>query len=123
VLAAAVALAAACAAWHGPAAGHYLGEVQSQGPKAIDTWLEETPAGLAGTYVLHEPTREVNGTLQALGDEDCEVALFKWTDVYGTGIARLRFYPRAHCFEGSWGREAVNPQLTWHSCIQTRAIS
>ena len=53
--------------------------------KAIDTWLSETPTGLAGTYVLHEPTREVTGTLEAIGDEDCDVALFGWTDLYGTG--------------------------------------
>jgi hypothetical protein len=117
-------IAAACAAWHGGAAGHYLGEVQSQGPKTIDTWLEETPDGLAGSYVLHEPGREVQGTLEALGDDaDCHVALFRWSDLYGTGIARLRFYPAQHCFEGSWGRETVNPALTWRSCTQTRVTS
>ncbi|MBV8915683.1 MAG: hypothetical protein JOZ05_21925 [Acetobacteraceae bacterium] len=116
-------LAASCAGWHGGAAGHYLGEVQSQGPKAIDTWLEETPFGLTGSYVLHEPEREVQGTLEALGDVDCGVALFRWTDLYGTGIARLRFYPAQHCFDGTWGRETLNPQLTWHSCVQTRMTS
>jgi len=120
---AALVVAAACVGWHGGAAGHYLGEVQSQGPKAIDTWLEETPTGLAGSYVLHEPEREVPGTLEALGDEDCHVALFRWTDLYGTGIARLRFYPAQHCFEGSWGRETPNPQLIWHSCVQSRVTS
>ena len=120
---AAVVLAAACAGWHPAAAGHYSGEVESQGRKAIDTWLEETPQGLAGTYTLHEPTREVTGTLEAIGDEDCDVALFKWTDLYGTGVARLRFYPDAHCFEGSWGVTALNPKLVWHSCTQTRITS
>ena len=119
----ALALAAACAGWHPAAAGHYLGEVQSQGPKIIDTWLEDTGAGLAGTYILHEPTRDVPGTLEALGDDDCNVALFRWTDLYGTGIARLRFHPAAHCFEGSWGKESLNPELTWHSCTQTPVTS
>ena len=120
---AALTLAAACAAWHGQAVGHYLGEVQSEGPKAIDTWLEDTPAGLAGTYVLHEPTREVSGTLEALGDADCGVALFRWTDLYGSGIARLQFHLPQRCFEGSWGRAALNPALTWHSCTQTAVTS
>ncbi len=120
---AALLLAATCATWHGDVAGHYSGEVESMGPKAIDTWLEETTAGLAGTYILHEPTREVTGTLQALGDADCEVGLFRWTDLYGTGLARLRFYPAQHCFEGSWGQEQVSPQLTWRSCIETRVTS
>ncbi len=116
-------LAAACAGWHGAAPGHYVGEVESQGPKAIDTWLEDTPAGLAGTYVLHEPTRDVPGTLEALGDEDCDVALFRWTDLYGSGTARLRFYPSRHCFEGSWGREQLNPLLTWRSCTEAGVTS
>ena len=116
-------LAAACAGWHGQAIGHYRGEVESQGPKAIDTWLVETPTGLAGTYILHEPTREVTGTLEALGDADCDVALFRWTDLYGTGIARLRFYPTRHCFEGSWGRAELNPQLTWRSCTEAPVTS
>ena len=120
---AALALAAACAGWHAGVTGDYLGTVESQGPKAIDTAIIETPSGLAGSYVLHEPTREVPGTLEALGDEDCNVALFRWTDVYGTGIARLRFYPGAHCFEGSWGREQLNPVLTWKSCTRTPVTS
>ena len=120
---AALLLAASCASWHGQVVGHYRGEVESQGPKAIDTWLEETQAGLAGTYVLHEPTREVTGTLEALGDDDCNVALFRWTDLYGTGIARLRFDPTRHCFEGSWGRAQVNPQLTWRSCTESPVTS
>ncbi|GAC1344444.1 MAG: hypothetical protein NVSMB18_22040 [Acetobacteraceae bacterium] len=120
---AALVLAATCSAWHGLAAGHYVGEVQSEGPKVIDTWLEATPAGLAGTYVLHEPGREVPGILEALGDEACEVALFRWTDLYGTGVARLHFYPAQHCFEGSWGRAQPSPTLTWHSCTQTPVTS
>jgi hypothetical protein len=116
-------LVAACAGWHAEATGHYLGEVESQGPKAIDTWLEETPGGLAGGYTLHEPERDVAGTLEALGDEDCDVALFRWTDLYGTGIARLRFYPAQHCFEGTWGKETLNPVLTWRSCTRNRMTS
>ena len=116
-------LAAACAGWHANVAGHYLGEVESDGRKAIDTWVEETEAGLAGHYVLHEPTREVTGTLEALGDAECDVALFRWEDVYGTGIARLRFYPARHCFEGSWGREQVLPRLIWRSCTETPVTS
>ena len=116
-------LVAACAGWHGAAAGHYNGEVESQGKKAIDTWLEETTKGLSGTYVLHEPTREVTGTLEPLGDEDCGVAVFRWTDLYGTGIARLHFFPAEHCFEGTWGGEQVNPLLTWRSCTHTQDVS
>ena len=120
---AALALAAACAGWHGAAAGHYLGTVESQGPKPIDTEIMDTPAGLSGTYVLHEPTRDVEGKLEPLGDEDCNVALFRWTDLYGTGLARLRFFPGYRCFEGSWGREQLNPALTWHSCTRTPVTS
>jgi hypothetical protein len=120
---AALVLAAACAGWHGDVAGHYLGQVESRGPKAIDTWIEDTPQGLAGSYVLHESEREVTGTLEPLGDEDCDVALFKWTDLYGTGVARLRFHPDAHCFEGSWGLEHPDPVLTWRSCTRSRVTS
>ncbi len=116
-------LVAACGAWHGGVTGHYLGEVESRGLKSIDTWIEETPAGLSGSYVLHEETREVTGTLEPLGDEDCNVGLFRWTDLYGTGIARLRFHPAAHCFEGSWGLDHPDPLLTWHSCTQSRVTS
>ena len=130
---AALVLAAACAGWHGAVVGQYRGEVESfaldtQGRpdrtlKAIDTVVEETQAGLAGSYTLHEPTRDVTGTLEPIGDEDCNVALFKWTDLYGTGLARLRFFPDAHCFEGSWGVSEVNPKLVWRSCTQTRVTS
>jgi hypothetical protein len=116
-------LAAACGAWHGEATGHYVGEVESRGPKAIDTWIEETQAGLSGSYVLHEEARDVTGTLEPLGDEDCDVALFRWTDVYGTGVARLHFHPAAHCFEGTWGLEHTDPVLTWRSCTQSRVTS
>ena len=116
-------LAAACGAWHADATGHYLGEVESRGPKAIDTWIEETEAGLAGSYVLHEETRDVPGTLEPLGDEACEVALFRWNDLYGTGLVRLRFHPAANCFEGTWGLEQTDPRLIWRSCTRSRVTS
>ena len=121
---AALVVAASCAAWHGQATGHYLGEVQSAGPKAIDTWITEGPSGaLSGTYVLHEPDRDVRGTLDPLGDDGCDAALFRWTDVYGAGVARLRFFPQAHCFEGEWGLGQPQPQLTWRSCARTPVTS
>ena len=121
---AALALAAACAAWHPQVTGHYLGTVESLGERAIDTWIALTPEGrLQGHYVLHEPSRDVTGTLDAVGDEGCDTAVFRWTDVYGTGLARLRFYPDRHCFEGAWGRETINPALTWRSCTQERVTS
>ena len=116
-------LAATCAGWHGDATGFYRGEVESRGPKAIDTWIEETSAGLAGRYTLHEPDRDVTGTLAPIGDESCDVALFRWTDLYGTGLARLRFFPDRHCFEGNWGREQPIAELPWHSCAEGRVTS
>ena len=116
-------LAAACAAWHADATGFYRGEVESIGPKPIDTWIEDGPAGLVGHYVLHEPDRDVPGTLEPLGDAACEVGLFQWTDRYGTGIARLRFFPDRHCFEGSWGADQPLDRLPWHSCAQSRVTS
>ena len=67
-----LALAAACAAWHGDAAGHYPGVVMSDGMKLIDAWIEQAPDGrLRGRYVLHEPSREVAGTLDPVGDDGC----------------------------------------------------
>lgn len=117
-------IAASCAAWHPTVAGHYLGTVESIGEKAIDTWIEETPAGLlAGRYVLHEPGRDVPGTLEAVGDEGCDTAIFRWTDLYGTGLARLTFYPERKCFEGAWGHEVILPRLVWHSCTRERVTS
>ncbi len=116
-------LAAACAGWHADAVGDYRGEVESRGPKAIDTVIVESADGLSGRYVLHEETRDVAGTLTPLGDEGCDVALFRWTDVYGTGVARLRFYPSRHCFEGSWGVEQVSSDLPWRSCSRGRVTS
>jgi hypothetical protein len=104
---------AACADWHGQVAGHYLGQVESQGPKAVDTWIEEAPGGtLAGSYVLHEARRDVQGTLDYLGDDGCDSALFRWTDLYGTGIARLRFHPEQRCFEGEWDWTGSIPDFT-----------
>ena len=116
-------LAAACAGWQADAAGTYQGTVESRGEKAIDTTIEDGPGGLSGSYVLHEETRDVVGTLQALADEGCGVALFRWTDLYGTGFARLHFYPVAHCFEGSWGVDQIEPTLTWRSCTRSRVTS
>ena len=81
-------LAAACAGWHADATGFYRGEVESIGPKAIDTWIEDSAAGLHGRYVLHEPSHDVSGTLEALGDESCDVGLFQWTDIYGRPASR-----------------------------------
>ena len=116
--------AAACADWHGQAAGHYLGQVQSEGPKAVDTWIEAAPGGaLTGSYVLHEPSRDVSGTLDYLGDDGCDTALFRWTDLYGTGTARLRFHPAQRCFEGEWGLDQVIPGLYWRSCAQAAVTS
>ena len=116
-------LAAACAGWHADVVGPYQGTVESLGAKSIDTVIEDTPAGLAGSYVLHEQTRDVPGTLEPIGDDGCDVALFRWRDLYGTGIARMKFYPAAHCFEGSWGLEQPDPALTWTSCIRNRVTS
>ena len=100
----ALVLIAGCAAWHPQAEGYYPGTVMSAGEKAIDTWIEQGADGrLRGRYVLHEPTRDVEGTLDAVGDDGCEVALFRWTDVYGTGVARLRFFSGAAVFRGGLG--------------------
>ncbi len=116
-------LVAACASWHGGVTGFYRGEVESVGPKAIDTWIEDSADGLHGRYVLHEPDRDVTGTLEPIGDEGCDVALFQWTDVYGTGVARLHFMSDRHCFEGNWGREVPLGQLPWRSCAEGRVTS
>jgi hypothetical protein len=116
--------AAACADWHGQVVGHYLGQVESEGPKAIDTWIEAAPDGaLTGTYTLHEARRDVPGTLEYLGDDGCDAALFRWTDLYGTGVARLRFHPDQHCFEGAWGLDAPRDALYWRSCAQSAVTS
>ena len=120
----AAALAAACAAWHPAVVGYYPGTVQSDGEKPIDTWITETPDGrLTGHYILHEPTREVEGTLEAVGDQGCETAVFRWTDIYGSGLAQLHFYPERRCFEGGWGRLTIVPSLTWRACTQERVTS
>ena len=121
---AAVVLAAACAAWHPAATGYYPGIVESLGPKAIDTWIDEAPDGrLQGHYILHEPTRDVSGTLEPLGDEACDVAIFRWTDLYGSGLTRLEFDPVHHCFDGAWGRLVIVQQLVWHACAKERVTS
>jgi len=121
---AAVLLVAACADWHGAVAGHYLGTVESAGPKAVDTWIEPAPdGGLAGSYVLHEPERDVQGRLEWLGDDGCDAGLFRWTDLYGTGIARLRFHPAQRCFEGEWGLDRLSAGLYWRSCAQAAVTS
>ncbi len=118
-------LAASCAAWHPAVVGHYPGTVVSSGQEQpVDTWIELTPDGrLQGRYVLHEPTRDVPGTLAPVGDEGCNAALFQWTDLYGSGVTRLRFHPEAKCFDGSWGVVATNPTLFWHACTQDRVTS
>ena len=119
---------AACTNWHPAVVGHYPGTVMSQGMKPIDAWIEQAPDGrLQGRYVLHEPDRDVEGTLAPVADAPepghCEAALFQWTDLYGTGLARLEFYPAHQCFEGAWGREVIQPNLVWHACIRTRVTS
>ena len=117
-------LSLVCTAWHPQATGFYPGVVESDGQKPIDTWIEETVDGrLQGHYVLHEPTRDVTGTLDAVEDAGCNVAVFRWTDMYGTGLARLVFVPERHCFEGTWGRAAINPALVWHACVRERVTS
>ncbi len=116
-------IAATCAGWHAGVTGYYPGEVESRGIKPIDTWIEDTPAGLSGHYVLHEPERDVPGTLEALGDVECGVAQFRWTDLYGSGVARLRFDLDRHCFDGNWGNEQVLAALVWRACTRTRVTS
>ena len=117
-------LVAGCPDWHEAVVGHYLGQVESDGPKAVDTMLTLTAKGtLVGRYVLHERTRDVYGTLAFVADEGCDVALFRWTDLYGTGIARLHFHPRRHCFDGAWGITTLNPALIWRSCAQGAVTS
>lgn len=118
-------LAAACAGWHPDAVGFYPGTAMSSGrQQPIDTWIEESPDGrLRGRYVLHEPGRDVSGTLDAVADAGCETASFQWTDLYGTGRATLRFFPTAHCFEGAWGLDEPDPSLTWHACTRDKVTS
>ncbi len=117
-------LAAACVAWHGDVVGHYINQVVSIGAQGAETWIEETPAGLAGRYVLHEDGRNVNGTLVPMGDtQDCSTALFRWQDVYGEGWLKLHFFPAQHCFEGYWGLERLDPALLYSSCVRTPATS
>ena len=124
MLAALLLAAAACTDWHGQVVGHYLGQVESQGPKAVDSWIEAAPGGaLTGSYVLHEPKRDVHGTLDYLGDDGCDAALFRWTDLYGTGIARLQFHLEQRCFEGEWGLDRLNAGLYWRSCAQAAVTS
>ena len=121
---AAITVAAACAAWHPAAVGYYPGTVESVGEKPIETWITEAPDGrLQGHYILHEPGREVQGTLDPVADDGCQAALFRWTDLYGTGLARLRFHPEHRCFEGAWGRLTINPTLVWHACTRDRVTS
>ena len=123
-LAAATILTALCPGWHPAVTGFYPGIVQSDGEKSIETWIELTPDGrLQGRYVLHEPKRDVPGVLAPVGDADCEVGMFRWTDLYGTGLAELHFYPERHCFEGAWGGDKINPGLVWHACIRERVTS
>ena len=118
-------LLAACAAWHPQATGYYDGTVASSGQEQrIETWFELAPDGqLQGRYVLHEPRRDVPGTLQPVADEGCDAAVFRWTDLYGTGLTRLRFFPDRHCFDGSWGVQSVDPTLFWHACTKERVTS
>ena len=122
LLAAAV---AACAAWHGMVVGAYPGTVVSSGvEQPIDAWIDEGADGrLQGRYVLHEAGRDVAGVLASVGDEGCEVAVFQWTDLYGTGLVRLRFFPERRCFEGAWGGLVVSASLPWHACTRERVTS
>ena len=117
-------LVAACTAWHPAATGFYPGIVWSEGEKSIDTWIEEAPDGrLKGHYILHEPSRDVEGTLTPLSDESCNTAVFRWNDLYGSGLTRLTFDPARHCFDGAWGRLTINPSLIWHACLRERVTS
>ena len=117
-------IATACAAWHGQAAGFYPGVVESQGPKRIDTWIVIDPDDrLSGRYVLHEPTRDVPGTLEAMADDSCNAAVFRWNDLYGTGLVRLQFQTADHCFDGTWGLAEPNPALEWHTCFRPPVTS
>jgi hypothetical protein len=119
-----LALTLACAAWHPQATGFYPGVAESDGLKPIDTWIEETQDGrLRGHYIIHEPGRDVSGTLDPVGDDGCNVAVFRWSDVYGEGLARLVFTPERHCFAGAWGHAVVNPALIWHACVRERVTS
>ena len=76
-----------------------------------------------GHYVLHEPTRDVAGMLDPVHDDGCDAAVFRWSDLYGTGVARLQFFPDRHCFEGAWTLGDRNPTLDWQSCTRERVTS
>ena len=116
-------LAAACAAWHADATGFYRGEVESIGPKPIDTWIEDGPAGLVGHYVLHEPDRDVPGTLEPLGDARLRSRPLPMDRPLRHRHRPPPFLPDRHCFEGSWGADQPLDRLPWHSCAQSRVTS
>jgi hypothetical protein len=120
-----LAVAASCAAWHPAATGFYAGPVISGGTtQTIDTWITLDDDGrLSGRYVLHEAARDVHGTLEMVADDGCNTTLFRWTDLYGNGIKRLQFFPAEHCFEGTWGRLVLNPQLTIGTCNRPKVTS
>ena len=105
--------------------GAYSGSVVNSGQEqAFDATFELAEDGrLRGRYVLHEPGRDVPGTLTTMVDEDCETTMFRWTDVYGSGVARLTFYPKQHCFDGHWGVTAPEPHLFWRACARSRVTS
>ena len=110
-------LVAACTAWHGSVIGHYINKVSSDGAQGAETWITETPEGLAGRYVLHEDGRDVPGTLIPMGDvQDCSTALFRWQDTYGEGWLKLHFFVAEHCFEGYWGVLRLDQNLIYTSC-------
>ena len=121
----AIVLAAACATWHPGVLGYYPGTVANAGDMhPIDAWITETTDGhLQGHYILHEPLRDVPGTLAPLSDSACDTATFQWTDLYGTGIVELQFYPARRCFEGNWGAETPQAQLPWHACTRDKPVS
>ena len=112
-------IAAACAAWHADATGHYTGTVESLDTQSAEAWITEDPDGrLSGRYVLHESARDVPGTLSPVADAGCDEAWFRWEDLYGTGTLRLHFPPGSHCFEGVWGRGIETPTHPWMTCTR-----
>ena len=118
-------VAASCAAgWHDAATGYYDGWAQSTNLMSVETWIEAAPDGrLSGRYILHEAGRDVPGTLEPAADGACNEAWFRWTDLYGTGTARLQFHPDRHCFEGVWGTGMTVPTLPWTTCNKPAATS
>lgn len=90
--------------WLPQAEGTYAGEIWNDGSAIASetTFTLNEDGAITGSYVMHEPDKDVSGTISDCQLVDTLTLQCTWDDVYDTGDLRVTFAEDFSQFDGYW---------------------